>query len=260
MTAGWIKLNRDIMNHWVYRDPEYFRAWVTMLMMANHEGQTVLVGKTPVTIKRGSFFSSIRDLADRLSMERRKLMHLIMVLETEQMLTTKRTTNGTTFCVVNYDKYQATSTTDGTTNRTTNRTTDGTTTCTTTCTTINKNEKNDKNDKNDKNIYTRTRTCVRHQYGEYKNVLLSDSDLEKLKEIFPDDYESRIEALSSYMRSTGKSYKDHLATIRNWDRMRKERAAAVPHRPTLEEEQAKRLEAFFERHKGEFDDDKEVEG
>lgn len=58
---------------------------------------------------------------------------------------------------------------------------------------------------------------VRHQYGQYKNVLLSDADFEKLKSEFP-DWEDRIERLSLYMRSNGKSYADHLATIRNWAR------------------------------------------
>lgn len=58
----------------------------------------------------------------------------------------------------------------------------------------------------------------RHKFGEYQNVLLSDSDMEKLKEEFPNDWEQRIERLSSYMASTGKTYKNHLATIRNWAR------------------------------------------
>lgn len=63
----------------------------------------------------------------------------------------------------------------------------------------------------------------RHQYGEYRNVLLTDADVEKLKNEFPNDWDKRIERLSAYMASTGKSYKNHLATIRNWARMQKER-------------------------------------
>lgn len=58
----------------------------------------------------------------------------------------------------------------------------------------------------------------RHKFGEYQNVLLSDSDLEKLKDEFPTDWEERIERLSAYMASTGKTYKNYLATIRNWAR------------------------------------------
>lgn len=57
---------------------------------------------------------------------------------------------------------------------------------------------------------------VRHQYGEYKNVLLSDDQLEKLKSEFPNDWEQRIDRVSEYCESTGKTYKNYLATIRNW--------------------------------------------
>ena len=56
---------------------------------------------------------------------------------------------------------------------------------------------------------------VRHRYGEYGKVMLSDEDLDKLKSEFP-DWEARIERLDSYIAQSGKSYKNHLATIRNW--------------------------------------------
>lgn len=72
---------------------------------------------------------------------------------------------------------------------------------------------------------TRTKE-PRHQYGEYKNVLLSDTELEKLKTEFPDDYEKRIDDLSYYMKRTGKSYKDHLAAIRSWARSDAKKAGA----------------------------------
>ena len=62
-----------------------------------------------------------------------------------------------------------------------------------------------------------TRKSAKHTLGEYKNVILSDEELEKVKAEFP-DWEQRIERLSSYMASSGKKYKNHLATIRNWAR------------------------------------------
>ena len=58
---------------------------------------------------------------------------------------------------------------------------------------------------------------VKHKYGEYNNVLLTDEEVEKLKSEYS-DYQERIERLSSYVASTGKSYKSHYATIRNWAR------------------------------------------
>ena len=57
---------------------------------------------------------------------------------------------------------------------------------------------------------------TRHKYGLYENVLLTDEEFEKLKEEFPSDYMERIERLSEYMASSGKKYKNFLATIRNW--------------------------------------------
>lgn len=67
----------------------------------------------------------------------------------------------------------------------------------------------------------------RHKHGEYQNVLLSDDDLEKLKSEFPADWDRRIQRLSEYMASSGKSYKNHLATIRNWARRDKPAAKAA---------------------------------
>jgi len=59
---------------------------------------------------------------------------------------------------------------------------------------------------------------LKHKFGEYGNVLLTDEEFAKLTADYPNDYQERIEQLSRYMRSTGKVYKDHLATIRNWAR------------------------------------------
>ena len=69
----------------------------------------------------------------------------------------------------------------------------------------------------DEDINVPTKT-IRHKYGSYKNVLLSDEDMEKLMTEFPHDGIERIERLSEYIASTGKKYKNHLATIRSWSR------------------------------------------
>ena len=71
---------------------------------------------------------------------------------------------------------------------------------------------------------------TRHRYGEYSNVLLSDSDMEKLQAEFPTDWEERIENLGSYMASKGKTYKNHLATIRNWARKDGQKPSRQPGR------------------------------
>lgn len=63
-----------------------------------------------------------------------------------------------------------------------------------------------------------------HAYGDYKNVFLTDAQLEKLKNDLGADYQRYIERLSEYMKSTGKTYKDHAATISRWAKRDREKA------------------------------------
>ena len=85
----------------------------------------------------------------------------------------------------------------------------------------NKNNKNNENDFNNSD----NKKPTRHKYGTYKNVFLTDEDMEKLKTEFPDDWQNRIERLSEYIARSGKTYKNHLATIRVWAKKDKEREA-----------------------------------
>lgn len=64
----------------------------------------------------------------------------------------------------------------------------------------------------------------RHRHGQYENVLLTDDELAKLQTEFPSDWQGRIERLSEYMASTGKSYKNHLATLRSWARRERQKS------------------------------------
>ena len=70
-------------------------------------------------------------------------------------------------------------------------------------------------------INKREKKEIQHRYGSYENVLLSDTEYGKLRQEFPGDYQMRVERLSEYMASTGRSYKNHLATIRSWAKREK---------------------------------------
>jgi hypothetical protein len=82
----------------------------------------------------------------------------------------------------------------------------------------NNNINNNIDNKKEKNIKKE-----RHKYGDYGNVLFTDEQYEKLKKEFPDDYKFRIQNVDDYAQSTGKKYKDYLATIRTWARRDKQK-------------------------------------
>lgn len=71
---------------------------------------------------------------------------------------------------------------------------------------------------------------MKHKYGEFKNVLLTNDEYEKIKTSFT-DYNEKIENLSMYIKSKGAKYKSHYATILNWSR--KENKTEVKEREFL---------------------------
>lgn len=53
-------------------------------------------------------------------------------------------------------------------------------------------------------------------YGIFQNVFLRDEDIRELKGVLVKDFSNYVERLSAYLKSTGKTYKDHKATILSW--------------------------------------------
>lgn len=85
-------------------------------------------------------------------------------------------------------------------------------------------------------------------FGEFKNVLLSEEELEKLKQRFP-DYELRIEKLSNYIASKGDGYKSHYATILNWARNEKKESDVAEIKPEWYRKEVKKKEMSQEEVK-----------
>lgn len=70
----------------------------------------------------------------------------------------------------------------------------------------------------DTDIYNKkSKRAPRHRYGEYKNVLLSDNDLEVLNsEYGEEETQKAIKRLDEYIETSGKKYKNHRLVMKNW--------------------------------------------
>lgn len=212
---GWMPIYRRLQDHWLWQDKPFAKgqAWLDLLLLASHNENEFLFGNQIIKNEIGSFITSELKLADRWGWGRKKVRLFLELLQNEQMIVKKGDNKKTAITIVNYSVYAdyETAKEQQRNNKGTSREHQGNT--------IN----NDNNYNNENNKEKNIKKESRHKYGEYENVLLSDTDLEKLKNEFPDDWEQRIENLSSYMAQFGKAYKNHLATIRNWARKDKER-------------------------------------
>ena len=59
---------------------------------------------------------------------------------------------------------------------------------------------------------------VKHRYGEHKNVLLTEDELKKYQDKYPDDWQRRIDRFSEAMAIKNYSYKSHYLALLKWDR------------------------------------------
>ena len=58
---------------------------------------------------------------------------------------------------------------------------------------------------------------VRHKYGEFKNILLSDKDLEKLKAEYGEELvEKYIKKMDEWIELNGRRYKNYYLALRQW--------------------------------------------
>jgi DNA replication protein DnaD len=111
---GWIKLHRKILDCWIWNDKPFDkgRAWIDLLLLATHKDKKMYIDNSIYIVERGSFFTSILKLADRWGWSKNKVVRFLDVLESEQMLYTKRTKNGTLVTLVKYEDYQGECDTD----------------------------------------------------------------------------------------------------------------------------------------------------
>ena len=114
---GWIKLNRQIMDHWVYQDKPFNRsmAWIDLLLLADLKTHKWLWRGRLTEFKRGDVNLSMTELGRRWGWSRKKVKGFMDDLERDNMVTVKGTTHRTTVTLIKYDDFQIQGTTEDTT-------------------------------------------------------------------------------------------------------------------------------------------------
>ena len=105
--SGWIKISREIEDHWLWQDAERMRWWIDMLFMASFEDKKVIEDTHLITIKKGQFIASVAFLCKRWGKSNKTIIKYLKLLEEDEMICREvlhRQTPIITIC--NYDKYQ----------------------------------------------------------------------------------------------------------------------------------------------------------
>lgn len=115
MAQGWISLNREVMNHWVW-DCEFShgQAWVDLILYANHSPAKLMIKGQLVNIARGQQARSELTLSKSWKWSRNKVRRFLKNLQSDGMIEIKSGHLTTVITICNYDSFQSIDTADGT--------------------------------------------------------------------------------------------------------------------------------------------------
>ena len=107
--SGWIKLHRDIQNHWIYKDKRKFsrfEAWIDILLTVNYApAKTIIKGKL-IEVKRGQSILSLDSWANNWNWDKSSVRRFLELLKKDDMIQLENETVTTRLTVCNYDSYQ----------------------------------------------------------------------------------------------------------------------------------------------------------
>lgn len=108
MSQGWVKLHREIMDHWIWqKDPIDFRAaWLELIMMVNHAPGKATAGSNVIDVKPGQKWTSEVKLADHWHWNVKRVRRFLKMLQSDGMIFYETSSFGTMITVVNYGVYQ----------------------------------------------------------------------------------------------------------------------------------------------------------
>jgi hypothetical protein len=104
--SGWIKLHRQLTDHWIWSKPEYLKWWLDILMSANIEPKKVLIKGQLIEVNRGEVIYSYETWANRWKINKSKVLRFLKMLEKDSMIVLKSETVTTRLSICKYDTYQ----------------------------------------------------------------------------------------------------------------------------------------------------------
>ena len=122
--CGWVILSRKIQDNWIWENPDMLKAWLDLIFLMNFKDRKLIIDGQLKVIKRGQYFTSIRNLASRWEWSKDRVERFLKLLESDEMITRSRTPSGTLLTLIKYEDFQGQPDTDKDTNKDTDKDTD----------------------------------------------------------------------------------------------------------------------------------------
>ena len=105
--AGWIKLHRKVMDSPIFKDPEAFSLWMTILLKVNVSKGTMMMGGSRVDCPRGAMITSLASLSSMTGMSKAVARRRLELLSSHSMVVVITKPKYTMIRVTNWGEYQS---------------------------------------------------------------------------------------------------------------------------------------------------------
>jgi hypothetical protein len=103
---GWIKIHRQIKEHWLWSSDRRLRWWIDILLTVNHADAKILVKGKLIECKRGQSVRSLETWAKDWNVTKKTVKDFFELLQKDSMLVYESIQISTRITVCNYDNYQ----------------------------------------------------------------------------------------------------------------------------------------------------------
>lgn len=103
---GWIKVHRQLLEHWVSQEPELFAFWMRLLLEANHAEVRRMFNGSLITIERGQVVFGLEAFEAKSGISKKKLRRYLDLLQKEGMIGRQVTNKCSIISISNYNDYQ----------------------------------------------------------------------------------------------------------------------------------------------------------
>ena len=112
--SGYVKINRSVLEHWIFKDAWKFRCWIDLISLANYTEQKVEISGALFTCKRGESLRSLETLAKRWGCDKSKVRRFLKLLEKDNMVILTNELKTTRITICKYEDYQSDENADAT--------------------------------------------------------------------------------------------------------------------------------------------------
>jgi len=103
---GWVKLHRKLLDNPILSRGQHLQVWITLLLLANHKPNTIIVDNKRTTLSKGQVLTSRKVISKMTNVPETTIERILNYLENEHQIGQQKTNKYRIITILNYTTYQ----------------------------------------------------------------------------------------------------------------------------------------------------------